>query len=55
MEIQGSVPQPEMVLVDASKAKTLEEMGMLLNALGLAMSREYAEANNLTHLLAEDE
>jgi len=55
MEIQGSIPQPEMFLVDATKAKSLEEMGIMLNALGLAMSEEYAKENGLEHLLVKPE
>ena len=46
--------QPTVVPVDATKCKSVEEMGMLLNALGLAMTKEYAVENGLTHLLVED-
>ena len=47
--------QPVMHSVDASKCKSIKELGTLLNALGLAMSAEYAEANGLTHLLKIEE
>ena len=47
--------QPVVYPVDATKCKSVEEMGMLLHALGLAMTKEYAEANNLMHLLVETE
>lgn len=48
------VEQPKMYAIDATKVRNVEEVGMLLNALGLAMTKEYAEANNLTHLLIEE-
>ena len=55
MEIQGSIPQPEVFPIDATKCNNLKEMGILLNALGLAMTKEYATANGLEHLLVEQE
>ena len=42
--------QPKVYPVDATKA-TLEEMGVLFNALGIAMTVEYAEERGLLHLL----
>ena len=47
--------QPQMYGVDAAKAQSIEELGMLLNALGLGMTKEYAEVNGLTHLLKIEE
>ena len=47
--------QPEVFPIDATKCQSLEEMGMLLNALGMAMTKEYATANNLEHLLSDGE
>ena len=47
--------QPEVFPIDATKCQSLEEMGMLLNALGMAMTKEYASANNLEHLLSDGE
>ena len=47
--------QPEVFPIDATKVKNVTEVGMLLNALGLAMTKEYAEANGLTHLLQIEE
>ena len=47
--------QPEVFPIDATKCQSLEEVGMLLNALGLAMTKEYAEQNGLTHLLKTEE
>jgi len=43
-------PEPTVYPVDATKA-TLEEMGILFNALGIAMTVEYAEERGLAHLL----
>jgi cytochrome c biogenesis factor len=42
--------EPTVYPVDATKA-TLEEMGVLFNALGIAMTVEYAEERGLAHLL----
>lgn len=43
--------QPTVYPVDATKATTLEEMGILFNALGIAMTVEYAKERGLDHLL----
>jgi hypothetical protein len=43
--------QPTVYPVDATKATTLEEMGILFNALGIAMTIEYAKERGLEHLL----
>ncbi len=43
-------PEPTVYPVDATKA-TLEEMGILFNALGIAMTVEYAKERGLEHLL----
>ena len=43
--------EPVVFPVDATKAKSLEEMGILFNALGIAMTVEYAEQMGLQHLL----
>ncbi len=53
--VQPEVQQPEVFPIDATKCQSLEEVGMLLNALGLAMTKEYAEQNGLTHLLKIEE
>jgi len=44
------VEEPKVYPVDATKA-TLEEMGVLFNALGIAMTEEYAKERGLLHLL----
>ena len=48
-------PQPEhpVLRIDFTKA-TVAEMGLILNALGIGMTREWAEENNLAHLIATD-
>lgn len=43
--------QPTVYPVDATKAKSLEEIGVLFNALGIAMTKEYAKEKGLEHLL----
>ena len=43
--------QPVVYPIDATKAKSLEEMGVLFNALGIAMTVEYAKERGLEHLL----
>ena len=44
-------PEPVVYPIDATKAKSLEEMGTLFNALGIAMTEEYAKERGLYHLL----
>jgi hypothetical protein len=46
--------EPVVYPVDATKA-TLEEMGILFNALGIAMTKEYADEKGLLHLLKIEE
>jgi len=46
--------EPVVFPVDATKA-TLEEMGILFNALGIAMTKEYADEKGLLHLLKIEE
>ena len=59
--VEGSLndfaPKQEPVVypIDATKCKSMEEMGILLNALGMAMTKEYAAANKLEHLLKVEE
>ena len=57
MDDQYKLAQPEPVVypVDATKCKSLEEMGILFNALGIAMTVEYAEQMGLQHLLKMEE
>ena len=47
--------EPVVYPVDATKAKSLKEMGVLFNALGIAMTKEYAEQMGLKHLLKVEE
>ena len=46
--------QPVVFPIDATKCESIKEMGTLLNALGIAMTKEYAVENSLEHLLVED-
>lgn len=43
--------KPEVFPIDARKCKSLEEMGLIINALGMAMTKEFAAENGLEHLL----
>lgn len=43
--------KPEVFPIDARKCQSLEEMGLLLNALGMAMTKEFAAEQGLEHLL----
>jgi len=45
--------KPTVYPVDATKA-SLEEMGILFNALGIAMTKEYAQERGLEHLLKDE-
>ena len=45
--------KPQVYKVDATKA-TLEEMGILFNQLGIAMTREYAQGIGVEHLLLDE-
>ena len=45
--------QPEVFPIDATKCKSIEEVGTLINVLGLAMTKEYAAERGLEHLLTE--
>ena len=52
--LDGTQPeQPTMYMIDATKCKSIEEMGQLFNALGIAVSMEYAKENNMEHLLVQ--
>lgn len=57
MENEYTLVQPEQPVVypvDATKCKSIKEMGILLNALGIAMTEEYAKENKLNHLLIKE-
>ena len=47
--------KPEVFPIDARKCKSLEEMGLIINALGMAMTKEFAAENGLEHLLQIEE
>ena len=52
--VQPEENKPEVFPIDARKCQSLEEMGLLINALGMAMTRDFAEEQGLTHLLNEE-
>ena len=54
-ELEVQQAQPVVVPVDATKCKNLKEMGILFNALGIAMTKEYAEQMGLEHILKTEE
>ena len=45
------VQQPKIYPIDATKAVTIQELGIIFNALGVGMTKEFAETHNLEHLL----
>ena len=54
--IQGNLntepgQQPEIYPIDATKAVTIQELGIIFNALGVGMTKEFAELHKLEHLL----
>jgi len=53
---QYSAPQPEepVLRIDLRKCQSIEEMGHLLNTLGMGMTRTYAKENKLEHLFWTD-
>jgi len=53
--VQPEKQEPTVYPVDATKCQSLKEMGILFNALGIAMTKEYAEQMGLQHLLKLEE
>jgi hypothetical protein len=54
--VQGSFngigeQKPTVYPIDATKAKTVKELGTLMNVLGIAMTKEFAEEHGLEHLV----
>lgn len=47
--------QPTVYPVDATRCTSIQEMGILFNAIGMAMTEEFAQQNNLTHLLVKEQ
>jgi hypothetical protein len=45
--------QPEMISIDCTQCKSIKELGMLMNGLGLAVTEEWAKQNNLEHILVK--
>jgi hypothetical protein len=40
-----------MYPIDARKCQSVEELGLLFNVLGIAVTEEFAEQNGITHLM----
>ena len=45
------VQQPEMFPIDATKATSLQELGIIFNALGVGVTEEFAKTFNLEHMV----
>ena len=48
---EEEVQQPTLYPVDATKAETIQELGIIFNALGVGMTKEFAELHKLEHLV----
>ena len=49
--VMSEQPQPEIYPIDATKAVTIQELGIIFNVLGVGMTKEFAETHNLEHML----
>ncbi len=45
------VQQPELYPVDCTKVETIQELGIIFNALGVGVTEEFAKLHNLEHLV----
>ena len=43
--------QPEIFPIDCTKATSIQELGIIFNALGVGITEEFAKTFNLEHLL----
>lgn len=50
-QYSAPVKQPEIYPIDATKAVTIQELGIIFNALGVGMTEEFAKTHNLEHML----
>lgn len=48
---EPEVQQPEMFPIDATKATSLQELGIIFNALGVGVTEEFAKTFNLEHMV----
>ena len=46
-----SKEEPQVYPIDTSKIQSLDDVKVLLSVLGIAMTEQFAEQYNLTHLL----
>lgn len=44
-------PQPELYPIDCTKAETIQELGIIFNALGVGITEEFAKLHQLEHLV----
>jgi len=43
--------QPVIFPLDATKAESIQQLGIIFNALGVGMTKEFAETHGLEHML----
>ena len=46
------VQQPELLNIDCTKARNIQEIGILFNALGIAITEDFAKLHQLEHMIA---
>ena len=49
--VNDEVQQPVIFPLDATKAESIQQLGIIFNALGVGMTKEFAETHNLEHML----
>ena len=49
---EPEVQQPELFNIDATRARSIQEIGILFNALGIAITEDFAKLHQLEHMIA---
>ena len=49
---EPEIKQPEMFNIDATRATSIQEIGILFNALGVAVTEDFAKLHKLEHMIA---
>jgi hypothetical protein len=49
--IENTEVQPEIFPIDATKATSIQELGIIFNALGVGVTEEFAKTFNLEHMV----
>lgn len=49
--VKDEIQQPEMFPIDATKATSIQELGIIFNALGVGVTEEFAKTFNLEHMV----